>query len=51
MAAKTFTTIAVPDELVEKIDEVVKEKRYGYRSRPEFIKEAIRNQLLRVRKE
>lgn len=50
LAAKTFTTVAIPDELIEEIDEVVKSKNQGYRSRPEFIKEAIRKLLREVKK-
>ena len=50
MAAKTFTTIAIPDELIGEIDEIVRIKQHGYRSRPEFIKEAIRNLLREIKK-
>ena len=50
MGAKTFTTVGIPDELIKEVDEVVKLKKLGYRSRPEFIKEAIRKLLREVRK-
>ncbi len=50
MAAKTFTTIAIPDELIEEVDGIIKIKKSGYRSRPEFIKEAIRKLLREVKK-
>ncbi len=50
MGAKTFTTIALPDELIKEIDEVVKTKKLGYRSRPEFIKEAVRRLLGEIKK-
>ena len=46
MGAKTFTTIALPDELIKEIDIIIQNKIHAYRSRPEFIKDAIR-QLLR----
>ena len=42
MGAKTFTTIAIPDELADEIDEVIENKKYGYRNRSEIAKEAIR---------
>ena len=45
MGAKTFTTIAIPDELIEDVDEIIKIKKMGYRSRPEFIKEALREKI------
>ena len=45
MGAKTFTTIAIPDELIKEVDEIAKLKKLGYRSRPEFIKDAIRKLL------
>ena len=50
MGAKTFTTIALPDELISEVDRIIKEKKYGYRSRPEFVKEAIRQFLLQIKK-
>ena len=50
MGAKTFTTIALPDELIEEVDEIIKTKNMGYRSRPEFIKESIRNLLRDIKK-
>ncbi len=50
MAAKTFTTIALPDELIKEIDQIVKLKKLGYRSRPELIKEAIRRFLVELKK-
>ena len=50
MGAKTFTTIALPDELIKEVDEIIKDYIQGYRSRPEFIKEAIRKLLRELRK-
>ena len=49
MAASTFTTIALPDELIKEIDEVIKLKKMGYRSRPEFVKDAVRKLLREVK--
>jgi len=50
MARKTYTTIALPDELIKEIDTVVSSKKFGYKSRPELVKEAVRNLLLNLRK-
>jgi len=50
MGAKTFTTIAIPDELIKEIDDIVKSKKFGFRSRPELIKHAIRQLLLQIKK-
>jgi len=50
MARKSYTTIAIPDELMSEVDSVVKSKKYGYKSRPELIKEAVRNLLLHLKK-
>jgi len=49
MGAKNFTTIALPDELIKEVDQMVAMKKLGYRSRPEFIKEAVRRLLLEVK--
>lgn len=50
MGAKTFTTVALPDELIEEIDIIVKSKKFGYRSRPELVKEAIRKLIIDLKK-
>ncbi len=50
MAAKTFTTVGIPDELIKEVDEVIKSKRFGFRSRPELIKHSIRQLLLQIKK-
>lgn len=50
MGAKTFTTIALPDELIKEIDEVIKTKKMGFRSRPELTKYAIRQLLLQLKR-
>ncbi len=50
MGAKTFTTVALPDELIEEIDGIIKSKKMGYRSRPEIVKEAVRKLLIELKK-
>jgi len=39
-----YVTLKIPEELIKAIDEIVIGK-YGYRSRAEFVKEAIRDKL------
>lgn len=51
MARKGYTTIALPDEMVKEIDEVVKQKKRGYTSRAELIKEAVRVLIDKIRKQ
>ena len=50
MARKGYTTVALPDSLMDEIDEIVKGKRKGYTSRGEFVKEATRALLERLNK-
>jgi len=42
---RRYTNIALPDDLVKKIDLLIKKKGLGYKSRGEFVKEAVRNSL------
>lgn len=49
MARKNYTTIAIPDELIKEVDAAVSSGKLGFKSRPEFIKEAIRNLLLNLK--
>lgn len=45
MARKGYTTVALPNILMDKIDEIIKDKNHGYISKPEFIKESIREKI------
>ena len=40
--AKKWKTVQIPLELVDQVDEVIKSGRYGYASRAELIRDAIR---------
>ena len=40
-----YTTIKLPKELLERIDDIIDSKKYGFKTKPEFIKEAIREHL------
>lgn len=42
---KKYTNVAIPIELAEYIDNFVKKNKLGFRSRAEFVMEAIRNKL------
>ncbi len=42
-----YKNVALPNELTERIDKIIKSSRLGYKTRGEFVKEAVRN-LLRV---
>ncbi|MFH1897091.1 MAG: ribbon-helix-helix domain-containing protein [Candidatus Desantisbacteria bacterium] len=50
MPRKGYTTIALPNILLDQVDEIVQDKRYGYISKPELIKEAIRENIRTVKK-
>jgi Arc/MetJ-type ribon-helix-helix transcriptional regulator len=40
-----YTTVRLPNEIMEEIDQIIKRKTRGYKSRSEFIKEAIRRRF------
>ena len=42
--------IALPENLIKEIDKVVKKKDWGYQSRAELAKDAIRQLLLKLKK-
>jgi len=50
MARKRYINVGVPEELVELIDEVWKTSKKGFRSRAEFVMEAIREKISREKK-
>ncbi len=41
-----YVTVSIPKALIEKIDVI--RKTHGYTSRPDFIKQAVRNELQRL---
>ena len=49
MPRKGYTTIALPNILVEQIEEIIRNKENGYISKPEFIKEAIREKIRNIK--
>jgi len=40
-----YRTAKIPEELAKIIDEIVKSRKYGYRSFNEFVVEAVRKRL------
>jgi len=42
---KGYAQISLPIDLIKKIDELIKSGRGGYRSRAEFVKDAVRRLL------
>ena len=48
---RVYTNIGLPDELIERIDEIIKNSKLGYKSRGEFVKEAVRVSLKSIKTE
>ncbi len=44
-----YTSVSIPNNLLVEIDELVRNGDLGYASRSEFVKEALRAHVLRVR--
>jgi len=40
-----YGTVRLPSELLKEIEEIIKQGKYGYKSKSEFIKEAIRRRI------
>ena len=45
-----YKNIALPDDLVERIDFVIKKSKMGYKTRGEFVKESVRGLLKELAK-
>jgi len=45
MMTKRWVTIALPEEIIALIDKVVKSRKYGFRSRTDFVLEAVKLRL------
>jgi Arc/MetJ-type ribon-helix-helix transcriptional regulator len=41
--------VKVPSEIIHEIEKILKDGRLGYRSRAEFVIEAVRERILRIR--
>jgi len=42
--------VALPSDLIEQIDKMIKKGKLGYKSRGELVKEAVRNLLKELKK-
>ncbi len=42
---RNYTTVSIPNSLMARVDDVVKNEKYGYQNRSDFINEAIRKRL------
>lgn len=49
IAIKGYTTIALPNILIDQVNKIIEEQKPGYISKPEFIKEAIREKIRKVK--
>jgi metal-responsive CopG/Arc/MetJ family transcriptional regulator len=47
---KQYVNVKIPIELADEIDKILEKKLLGYRSRAEFVVEAIRDKLIQVKK-
>lgn len=47
---RKYTNVALPSDLIEQIDMIIKKKGMGYKSRGELVKEAVRNLLKELKK-
>lgn len=45
MPRKGYTSVSIPDEMIAEIDKKIQNKKLGYSSRANFIKDAIRRTL------
>ena len=46
---KQYVNVKIPVELADEVDKIINKKLLGYRSRAEFVAEAVRDKLLRVK--
>ncbi|EQB71431.1 MAG: hypothetical protein AMDU1_APLC00027G0006 [Thermoplasmatales archaeon A-plasma] len=49
MAKEDWQTVGLPKELLDLIDHIIEEGKLGYTSKSEFIKEAIRERILKLK--
>jgi metal-responsive CopG/Arc/MetJ family transcriptional regulator len=46
---KRYVNVKLPVELADEIDKVLEKKVLGYRSRAEFVAEAVRSKLIQIK--
>jgi len=42
---RTYTTVTIPISIMEKVEEIIKKEKFGYRSKTDFILDATRKRL------
>jgi metal-responsive CopG/Arc/MetJ family transcriptional regulator len=47
---KRYVNVKIPIELADEVDKILEKKLLGYRSRAEFVAEAVRDKLIQVKK-
>lgn len=47
---KRYVNVKLPVELADEVDKVLEKKLLGYRSRAEFVAEAVRDKLIQIKK-
>ncbi len=47
---RRYTNIPLPDELAEQIDGVIETAELGYKTKSEFVKDAVRERLIELGK-
>jgi len=48
LIVKRYTNIALPKELADRIDEIINRDGLGYKTRGEFVKEAVRMLIIKL---
>jgi hypothetical protein len=48
---KQYVNVKIPVELADEVDKILEKKVLGYRSRAEFVAEAVRDKLIQVKKQ
>jgi metal-responsive CopG/Arc/MetJ family transcriptional regulator len=46
---KRYVNVKLPVELADEVDKILEKKLLGYRSRAEFVTEAVRDKLIQVK--
>jgi len=49
MVTKKYTNVGLPSDLIKAIDDIIKNSKLGYKSRGEFVKEAVRSSLMKLK--
>lgn len=47
---RRYTNIPLPDELANQIDRIIQKQGLGYKTKSEFVKEAVREKLIELRR-